>query len=245
MIDIILECIKNNNEIKEYLLNASVLAIKYEDGKIYDIMIFLEDDIFTNQFSPIYGSNFVIDKHTNHYDIFIRIKNYSWIKKDFSRRLPIALWILKNSIILQEKEKKITSIINLYQNKFESMVVDMACQKYLELRSERHNLRFSLKRNDHVASTIIKATIVKLSLELCFLSERKPYPFKILLPQTATEQSEYGEEMLNICRSFLNSTIAEESIFLSDKLIQKLIDMLDKKLHLQNDFLEKWWLHLT
>jgi len=245
MIKKILTSIKNNTKIKKYLEGATIIANVYENKTIYDVMILLRDDIFINQFSPIYGLNFVIDKHTDRHDIFIRFKNQSWLIEDLSKRLPIALWIWKNSIILQEKEQNITSLINRYEKKFESLVIEIARQKYLELRSERHNLRFSLKKNDFIASNIIKSTIVKLSLELCLLSEKKPYPFKILLPRIAVEQSEYGKEILKTCIDFLNSTNPNESIYLSDLLIKNLIDMLTKKLDLQNDFLQKWWLHLT
>lgn len=245
MIDIVWEYLKNSKELDRYLSNASVFINEYGNGQIFDVMVLLEDADFVERFVPTHGPNFVIDKHIENHDIFIRVKHYSWMENDFSRRLPIALWILKNSFVLQEKDKKINLAINKYQKKFELSVVDMMRQKYLELRSERHNLRSSLERDDRVASILIKATIVKLSLELCLLSERKTYPFKMLLPQIAIEQSESGEEILNICTSFLDCNEHEGSIILSDRLIKRLISVLSDKTDLSVDFLEKWWLYLS
>jgi hypothetical protein len=241
LIELIWKCLRDSEEVKDYLENASIFITKYENGRVCDAMVLLEDDDFINRFSPINGSNFVIDKHFKDQDIFIRIKHYSWIEKDFSKRVSIALWILKNSIIIQEKQEKISSLINEYQNRFEKSLVSTISQKYLELRTERHNLRFSLKRNDILASLIIKSTIAKISLELCFLSEKNPYPFKILLSQT---ESEYGKRIATICKDFLTTNNFEESIALSDELINKLIDMLSKKTSISSDFLEKWWKYL-
>ncbi|MFA5232535.1 MAG: hypothetical protein WC410_02620 [Candidatus Paceibacterota bacterium] len=237
---------KNSKELEKYLCDASVFVTEYEDGQVYDVMVLIEDDNFINKFSFIYGPNFVVDKHVGGKDVFIRVKNYSWLEKDLSRRLPIALWILNNSTIIQEKGKKVTSMIGRYQNKFESFLEDIVRQKYLELRTERHNLRFSIrKKNNDIASIIIKSTIVKLCLEICLLLEKKPYPFKVLLPRVASEESKYGKEILDICKLFLESNDAEKSIILSDKLIKRLIDILVMDNSFPKDFLERWWLYLS
>jgi hypothetical protein len=238
------EVLGNAEPLKKYLSYSSIILIEEEENIVWDIMIFMPDDMFLNDFSKEWGDCFVLDDHSHEPWVFTRVKNYGWLADDFAKRLPIALWIFGNSDVIQDANGVFSALLEKKRDKFNRLVKNLIAVKYIELRSERHNLRHALQKERKIASRIIKATIAKVSLELCFLSEKKPYPYKKLLPERALIETINGREILSIVERFLESDDREEEVIISDGLIQKIIDILKLTGIFPNGFLEKWWLHL-
>ncbi|MEK9135150.1 MAG: DUF4037 domain-containing protein [Patescibacteria group bacterium] len=231
-------------ELVEFVEKASILQTENEPGLVWDVMILLPDDSF-QEFSGQYGECFVVDDHDHHPNVFTRVKSFEWLRKDFTRRLPIALWIYQHSLVLADKGGGFDKIIQEQMKVFDEAVPETLRKKYLEFRTERHNLRHALKRKETVSELLIKATVVKLGLEMIFLAQRKPYPYKKWLPSIAGQETRCGKIVLQISNEFLSSGTAETTLELSNRLVEKIVELLDETRMFSKDFLERWWLYLV
>jgi len=230
--------------LKKHISQSSILLIAEEDF-IWDIMIFFLDDVFRKYFVKKVGECFVIDDHDYDPWVFTGIKSYGWLKEDFLRRSSIALWVFGNALIVQDEGDSFSIILKEHRARFAELVPDFLRAKYIELRSERHNLRYVSVKRRLVASKIIRATIVKLCLEICFLSERKPYPYKMLLPERSAIETVNGKKILQIGRDFLRANNDNLIIELSESLVQEIVSILRITKLFSDSFLDKWWFHLT
>jgi len=231
-------------ELAPYIKEASILWTENDPGLVWDLMILLPDDLF-QKFSNQSGECFVVDDHDHTPWIFTRVKSFEWIKRDFEVRLPIALWIYQNSIVLQDKDGKFNEILQEQKKVFDRMIPEILRRKYLEFRAERHNLKHALERKNAIAITLIKATVVKLALEMSFLAEGKPYPYKKWLPLAVQFDTINGKKLLQISEDFLRVEDPSTTIELSDCLVEKVGTMLIKTQIFPVDFIQKWWLHLV
>ena len=233
----------NAPELKPYLEEASIVRTENDPGLVWDIMVFLPDELF-QRFSAQYGESFAIDDNDHVPPVFIRVKSFSWLSRDFAWRLPIALWIYQHSLVFQDKTGSFNRVLQEQSQKFSEKVSEMLKRKYLEFRTERHNLRHALRKNADISITLIKATVVKLSLEICFLVEGKPYPYKKWLSRTALTSTVNGKKILKISESFLREEEPEAIIRLSDDLLNQVAIKLYETRMFSEDFLHKWWFHL-
>ncbi len=236
-------------ELADYIDESTILLNAYENGayknnKVWDLMILIDNDWFKYEFSYLYSEYFVVDDHEHDPPIFTRIKNYKWLVENFAKRRSIALWIFQNAIVLQEKENLFQRIIAKQEDIFKKDIQNIIKRKYLELRSDRHNLRYSVTRPDDVANPLLKTNIAKLCFELSLLANRKPYPFRILLPDYAKNNAINGNEVFLLVQKFLVTTDPETTILLSDKLIERIVATLQEMNFYSEDFLFKWWLYL-
>lgn len=231
-------------ELVPYLEKAAILWTENDPGLIWDIMVLLPDELFS-EFIRRYGDCFVIDDHEHAPCVFTRVKSFEWLKSDFESRLPVALWIYQNSLVLQDGEGRFDEILQEQKEIFIKIILEILRKKYLEFRTERHNLRHALEKGNVVAITIIKNTVVKLALEISFLIERKPYPYKKWLPLAVQHETSNGKEVFQISEDFLNTTDPKKTIELSDCLVEKVVKMLVETSMFPEDFLRRWWLNLA
>jgi hypothetical protein len=159
-------------------------------------------------------------------------------------RPAIALWICIHAKVLQDPDRRFYSIVLSRQQEYVKTIPAILRQKYLELRSERHNLRYTVFHGQDVASELIKTTLVKLALELCYLFEDRPYPFKALLPRKAAEETKNGNSVLFHCERLLGLKDPHEAIGITDDLIREIDRFLINSPHVNENFLRSWWLHL-
>jgi len=230
-------------ELASYIGEASILWTENDPGLVLDLMILLPNDLFRT-FSGHSGECFVVDDHDHTPWIFTRVKNFEWLKRDFGVRLPIALWIYQNSIVLQDRDRRFDEILQEQKRAFNKAILEILRRKYLEFRTERHNLRHALERKNAITVALIKATVVKLALEMSFLVEGKPYPYKKWLPLVVQSDTIDGKELFQISEDFLSVEDPLTTTELSDRLVEKVSAMLIKTQIFPVDFIQQWWLHL-
>ncbi|MBU4099683.1 hypothetical protein KJ980_08645 [Patescibacteria group bacterium] len=233
-----------NQEVESFIKQSSILLTENEEGLVWDIMILIPDDLFLNKVICSWDDCFAIDDHNHNPWVFARVKNYKWLRQDFYKRLPIALWIFQNSLIIRDREDRFAGILREQQEIFANSVNGILGKKYIEFRTERHNLRHAIKKQRKMASIIIKAAIVKLALEICFLAEDKPYPYKKLLPEAVVENTTHGKKVYQISECFLEAEDPDSIIELSDTLVQAIALVLKETNLFSENFLQQWWLHL-
>jgi hypothetical protein len=237
------ERLSNNPELVPYISKTSILLTEDDPGLVWDFLILLPDELFS-EFSARYSDCFVIDDHEYDPWVFTKVKSLGWIVKDFQKRLPIALWIYQHSMIIQDKDKQFSNILDRQKERFAELFPEILQKKYIEFRTERHNLRHAIKRENAIAIALIKATVVKLSFEMSFLAEGKPYPYKKWLPIFVQRGTGKKAELYNISQDFLDTKEAERSIELSNQLVEKTISLLNETKVLEDDILQRWWLYL-
>ena len=231
-------------ELADYINESTILLNVYENNKLWDVMIIMDDDLYKYEFAHLNSEHFVVDDHKHDPLVFTRVKSYKWLNEDFAKRLPVALWIFQNAAIIQKSGRQFTQIIAEQEKILTKKIQALIKRKYLEMRGERHNLRYSVVRIDDMANILIKANIAKLCFELSLLASGKPYPFRMLLPEYAKDNVVNGEKLFCLTQKFLTTTDAKKIIVLSDKLIEFVIKRLQEKNYFSNDFLRRWWLYL-
>jgi hypothetical protein len=251
MNDIVKRCRKyvqkdltKQNGLDKYIKQSTILLYSYERNYIWDLLILMDNELFKNDFVFQFSENFIIDDHKHDPSVFVRVKNYSWLKDDFNKRLPVVLWIFENALVIQEYGNNFSQI--LYENKklFTKKLFGIIKRKYLEMRGDRHNLRRSIKKSNDLASIILKSNIVKLCFELSLLAEGKAYPFRCFLPEYAKSRASFGNDIFIISNKFIAETDQNKIIDLSDCLIEKVSRALRLNGNFSKDFLDRWWLYL-
>jgi len=238
------EVLAHKTELSGYIGESTILLNVYENNKIWDLMILIGNDCFKHEFARLYGEYFVVDDHEHDPLVFTRVKSYQWLAENFTKRLPVALWIFQNAIILQEKGNLFQRVIAEQRGNFCRDLHGIIKRKYIELRTDRHNLRYSAMKPEDMANALLKANIAKLCFELCLLAGNKPYPPKNLLPDYAKNNAINGNEVFFLAQKFLTAADPETTILLSDKLIDHIVATLRETKFYSDELLLKWWMYL-
>lgn len=218
---------------------ATVLCTANSPG-VWDFIVVLPDDQFA-QFARKHGASAVIDDHDTPHGrpAFTRIVSQWWIRSDFKGRLPVALWIYTNALRVQEHGKWLDGLIRKGTAELEKRRLRDLRVKYLALRRERHNLRYAVSAGYRTTILLIKTVFFKLAVELIYTQERKPYPYRFLLPIAAELETEAGETLLPLLTDFL---AAEDQRII--ELTDEIIGMLNTMLDVPREIKDQWWLHL-
>ena len=229
--------------LREYLDVSSVVSVELDPSIVYDLMVLVPDQVFEASFKNQFGECFVVNHHELTPAVFTRFKSYGWLRKDFSSRLSIALWIFKRSVVVQDPKMGFGSILDEYDAIFANKRKEILRRKYIEFRSDRHNLRQAVYRHDGLATELLKSNVVKIAIEILILAHGQPYPYKKWLPSEA-EKYEGGSDLVGLCTKFMQESEPEKLIALSDELVSKIVERLIPDNDFSIAFLNEWWLHL-
>jgi|SRR3989344_4884022 len=229
-------------EVEERFLTSSAIILTEDDPKIVcDILVLVSNEKY-QEFANRYGSHFVVNDHSGEYPVFTKFRNNDWMENDLKSRPPIALWIYQNSSVVQDPQGEFAKLLDRYQLIFQKNLTSLIKRKYIELRTERHNLRQAIRKNRKMAISLIKATVVKLAMEISLLADNRPYPYKKWLPEDA-KNIPSGMALYPIAEAFLNEADGEKIITISEEIIARIQNVLSKTC-IPNDLLNRWWLYL-
>ena len=231
-------------DLQKYLEASSVVSVELDHEIAFDLMVLVPDLMFEGEFKVLFGEYFVVNDQEQSPHVFTRFKSYRWLRKDLSSRLPIALWIFGKSAIIQDPTKDFGMIIREYAALFSENREDIIRRKYIEFRSDRHNLRQAVYHQDMLAVDLLRANVIKIALEILILSHGKPYPYKKWLPSEAKKLKK-GQDIVFICEVFVKETNLKKVISLSDELVDKIVKILADNSSLSSGLLNQWWLHLA
>ncbi len=231
------------DELNEYFLKSAIVSVELDEKLILDLIVFIPDQVFDNEFTRKFGDCFVVNHQKQLPHIFTRFKSYKWLRDDFSNRPSIALWIFQNSIVIQDPDGSFRKIVQKYSKIFKHNLENTIRKKYIEFRSDRHNLRQVVSHKDMLSIDIIRANVIKLALEILILANEKPYPYKKWLVNEATKY-DANNEVCKICNELSKASDLDTIITLSDKLVAKVADTLLQKTKLPPPIINEWWLHL-
>lgn len=229
--------------VGKYVEQSSVVTIELDEGVVYDLMVLVPDNVFDAEFTGRFGECFVLNDQECAPPVFTRFKSHAWLRRDFERRLAIALWIFGKSVVIHDPGGMFSSVVSEYKSMFERNLEGIIKRKYVEFRSDRHNLRHTVHHQDGLVCDILKANIVKLAAELQMLSQGKPYPYKKWLVYEVGKSDE-GKHLLAISRRFIETRDPTDIILTSEELVQSVIHFLNRDGLLPSNFLAEWWLHL-
>lgn len=231
-------------ELSSYIQTAWILLTREDPGIVWDFMILLQSSAFDG-FKGKHGETFAIDNHNHDPPVFTRVKDFQWLEADFQRRLPIALWIFDHSIAIQDPKSRFAHLLKKQKHIFRAKLPGIIRQKYLEFRTERHNLRQTVSKERGMATQLIKTTVAKLAMEISVLATGRPYPFKKWLPTVTAQEGGHGGTIVNLAKHFLQATDQRMIIRLSDELVAEVIQVIRETGICSEDFLVRWWLHLA
>lgn len=231
-------------DLQKYLTKSAIVSVELDEKLIFDLIVFVPDQIFNNEFITQFGDCFVVNDQEQLPHVFTRFKSYQWLLNDFSRRLPIALWIFKQSIIIQDPEENFDKIVRKHSNLFKQNREKIIRQKYIEFRSDRHNIRQAIFHQNKLAINILRANVVKIALEIFILAHGEPYPYKKWL---SSEAMNFDKKIgiINTCIEFVQETNNKKIITISDELVNKIANILKTNSNLSSKFINEWWLHLS
>lgn len=229
--------------VGKFLPRTSLILTGVDPGLVWDILAIMPQTDF-EAFAKSFGNSFVDDDHVHSPPIFTKVRSHEWLQRDMESRMAIALWLYGNAIVLQDPNGIFGQTLAMAEKRFRQLLPAMIQGKYLELRSERHNLRHIVVADRGMAFKIVKANIAKLALELSLLVEGKPYPYKKWLPTVSQRESATGQQVHDLCSAFLDENDGNKTIEISEQLVSFLMDMLRNSGMFSEDFIERWWLHL-
>lgn len=230
--------------LHKYIDKSSVVTVELDEGIVYDLMVIMPDDLFTGEFSVKFGGCFVQNDHECVPPVFTRFKSYDWLRRDFERRMAIALWIFGKSIVIRDPCNAFLTILTEYRSVFKRRLLEIMKSKYVEFRSDRHNLRQAVSHQDIMACALLKANIVKLATEMVFLSMGQSYPYKKWLFHEV-EKLEGGPVLLSIAKRFIDAVDLNQTIAISEELVMHTNNFLSQRTHLPSSLFLKWWLYLN
>lgn len=237
-------------ELAEFLDDAALIwyassafVERYDPELVRDILVVLPDERFEN-FKANFGSSYVVDDHDMTPPVFVRFKSYEWAERDFARRLPVALWIYQHARVLRDPDSRFADILSVQSEAFKKQLPSILWRKYLEFRTDRHNLRHTVPAGMDLATHLIKASVVKLALELTLLTEGRPYPYKKWLFWAAERETTQGKEVISLASRFWDETDKKLVIDLSDQLVAKVASICAQSGLISEDVTTRWWLHL-
>lgn len=222
---------------------SSAFVERYDPELVRDILVVLPDERFEN-FKASLNSSYIVDDHDVTPPVFVRFKSYGWLERDFSRRLPVALWIYQHAKVLRDPDNRFADILRVKSEEFRKQLPSILRRKYLEFRTDRHNLRHTVPAGMDLATCLIKASVVKLALELTLLAEGRPYPYKNWLFWATERETAQGKEVISLATRFWDGTDKELVIDLSDKLVAKVASICAQSGLISEDVTTRWWLHL-
>lgn len=222
---------------------SSAFVERYDPSLVRDFLVVLPDERFED-FKTNLGSNYIVDDHEIVPPAFVRFKSHEWLRRDFARRLPVALWIYQHARMLRDPQGRFADILRTQTEAFKEQLPSILRRKYLEFRTDRHNLRHTVPAGMNLATRLIKASVVKLALELTLLAEGRPYPYKKWLFWAAEQEATQGQEVINLATRFWDETDNNQVIALSDQLVAKVASICAQSGLVLEDVTSKWWLHL-
>ncbi|MBI5220771.1 MAG: hypothetical protein HY978_02965 [Candidatus Liptonbacteria bacterium] len=230
--------------LRPYLGVSSVVSVELNRGQVYDLMVLMPDSTFEDAFKLQFGECFVVNDKDYSPPVFTRFKSHAWLRRDFSRRLSIALWIFGRGVVVQDPGNVFGEILLEYRSLFEQQLKGIIRHKYVEFRSDRHNLRQAVYRNDSLAIDLLKSNVIKLALEITLLAAGRPYPYKKWLPsETGTTYG--GSQLVDLCQNFTGEEDREKVISMSDDIVATIVRILSRDESFSASFLNEWWLHLA
>lgn len=233
---------KLKTEVTEsFLTSSTILLIEDDPNIVRDILVLIPNTEY-GKFIDCYGPHFVVDDHDYEYPIFTKFRNLEWLKDDLKSRLSIALWIYQNSLVIQDPQREFVRLLDYYQSVFQQALPVLIRHKYIEMRTEKHNLRQAISQDRKIAIPIIKATVAKLAMEISLLADNQPYPYKKWLPEVA-RNSHIGRAIYTLVEDFLGEKNGEKTITISEEIIESMRNFLSKN-WLSSDILNRWWLYL-
>lgn len=237
-------------ELAEFLDDAalvwyasSAFVERYDPGLVRDLLVVLPDERFENLKANL-GSSYVVDDHDVTPPVFVRFTSYGWLERDFARRLPVALWIYQHARVLRDPDSRFVNILRAQSEVFRKQLSSILRRKYLEFRTDRHNLRHTVPAGMDLATHLIKASVVKLALELTLLAEGRPYPYKKWLFWAAEREATQGKEVIGLATRFWDEIDKGLVIDLSDQLVAKVASICAQSGLVSEDVTTRWWLHL-
>ena len=233
----------STDDLHKYLPRSTVVSVEVDEKLIIDLIVFIPDQIFNSEFVNKYGDCYVVNDQKQLPHVFTRFKDYQWLLNDFSRRLAIALWIFQNAIIINDPYDTFRRIVQIQSEMFNRRLTDIIRNKYIEFRSDRHNLRQAIFHQDKLAVDILRANVVKLALEILILANGRPYPYKKWLAPEASK-FDVGHGVLESCFKFTNEENPSKIMSWSDELVSKTSDVLLANTNLPAQLATEWWLYL-
>lgn len=231
------------DNLREYLPRSTIVSVEIDERLIIDLITFVPNQIFNGEFVEKHGDCYVVNDQKQLPHVFTRFKSYQWLLDDFSKRLAIALWIFQNAIIVNDPDDAFRKIVRSQSEIFNRSLVDIIRKKYIEFRSDRHNLRQAIFHQDKLAVNMLRANVAKLALEILILVNGKPYPYKKWL---AIEASKYDANhgIREACLRFTSEEDPDKIIAQSDELVGKISDVFLSNTNLPEQLVKDWWLHL-
>ena len=231
-----------DHESIEPVADQCTVIATVTDSTVWDYLVFLPNGFFESYRES--GGTTTIDDHDHHPWAFVRIVPESWIVEDFNRRLPIALWIYSNATRIHGKWQWFAHVLDSAKKDFETVREGLTRRKYLEFRTERHSLRRAVQRTSSVTTVFIKTAFLKLSFELLYLSEGKPYPYRERLAVSVGNDTKTGTELGSLAERLIDCVDPKETIKISEEIVQIINRQLLTAEAIETGIVDEWWLFL-
>lgn len=257
--------LKNHQVIKNYIDKVSIIlkgstargnADQYSD---VDFVLFADESIFQDIIDDYFKAGLTtrndgvflpLGEWEGHYNFetFQKLQSY-FDKKD----LP-QVWEYTNVKLLHDPKDQYKKVLEVNESKVFEAALSLVKRKYLDAQLMLDWLRHPLKRTDVVGASLHISELVRLLCQICYLIDKKPYPFdKWIFPYIET--TTFGKENKQLITDYVMTTgslteivpgleLNEYSQYQKGvELIEKLVIKI-KEVYGDYPWIDEWYLHV-
>lgn len=257
--------LKNHQVIKNYIDKVSIIlkgstargnADQYSD---VDFVLFADESIFQDIIDDYFKAGLTtrndgvflpLGEWEGHYNFetFQKLQSY-FDKKD----LP-QVWEYTNVKLLHDPKDQYKKVLDENESKVFEDALSLVKRKYLDAQLMLDWLRHPLKRTDVVGASLHISELVRLLCQICYLIDKKPYPFdKWIFPYIET--TTFGKENKQLIIDYVMTTGSLTEIVPGLELneysqYQKGVELIEKvvikikEVYGDYPWIDEWYLHV-
>lgn len=159
-------------------------------------------------------------------EITAKLVSEHGIRHHLAQEFVHFFFIFSNAVVLADRHERYRRLIAEYRLAFEAQLPELIWLRYKDLLKAKHWLGKYAIRDVDASFDVIKQTAIRSAYELCFLMERRPFPYGKWLDFWAERATAFGararDRLVMLHRIFDRDEMAEEAAWLFDAMREAL-----------------------
>lgn len=231
------------DRVSIFLCGSTGWGIKegFDQKADWDLHLILSDEDYED-FTKVYGEDYVLDDHKHVPNIFGQIRSKQWLKDRLGRIEQgdcLYIWIYNNCVNIQDSQN-IQEIIDEYSDLFKNNQEELAKYHFVTYAVRRLDTVSAAKRGIEVGARISNTEMVKAALQTMSIAYGSPYAYNKWLGKQVGLLGKKGQECVKLSENCLKSKTLEDIIqnakplraLLKSELVERFGNL---------PWIEEWW----
>lgn len=137
------------------------------------------------------------------------------------------LFLFASAVVLNDPEGEFRRIVSEYRGRFDARLPELIWLRFKDLLKAKHWLAKYAVRDVDASFDVIKQTAIRSAYEICFLMERRPFPYGKWLDYWCSRSTALGrvirDRLVSLHRVFDKAEMASECAWLYDTVRDALL----------------------